>query len=151
MEYPTARRTATLGSILGLGRESMTEKQTSSDRRLCVVFIVVASLPLVLGGAAWRSRTQEVGATRAQEAPPQIAFHHVHLKSQDPAAAIDFYTRTFDVTKRVKYAGMDAVQSEHMYLLFDKVPRAPATSPDSAIWHFGWGSTAMETDYQRLL
>jgi catechol 2,3-dioxygenase-like lactoylglutathione lyase family enzyme len=80
-----------------------------------------------------------------------MAFHHVHLKSQDPAAAIDFYTKTFDVTKRVKYAGMDVVESEHMYLLFDKVPRAPATSPDSAIWHFGWGSTAMEADYQRLL
>jgi hypothetical protein len=28
----------------------------------------------------------------AQE-PPKAHFHHIHLNSTDPAAAIDFYTR----------------------------------------------------------
>lgn len=86
-----------------------------------------------------------------QELPPQPAFHHVHLNSLDPAKAIDFYTRTFDVTKKASLAGFDGVQSENMYLLFNKVNEPPATSPDSALWHFGWGSTAMETDYQKHL
>ncbi len=88
---------------------------------------------------------------RSQEAPAPLSFHHVHLNSVNPAAAIDFYTKTFDVTKKATLAGFDAVQSERMYLLFDKVEKPPATAPDSAIWHFGWGSTAMEADYQRHL
>ncbi|HET9528733.1 MAG TPA: VOC family protein [Blastocatellia bacterium] len=88
---------------------------------------------------------------RSQESPPQAVFHHVHLNSIDPASAIGFYTRTFDVTKRVSLAGFDAIQSENMYLLFNRVAKPPRTSPDSAIWHFGWGSTDMEADYQKLL
>lgn len=88
---------------------------------------------------------------RSQEAPAQAQFHHVHLSSLDPARAADFYTRTFDVTKKATLAGMDAVQSENMYLLFGRVAKAPATAPDSAIWHFGWGSTDMAADYQKHL
>ena len=86
-----------------------------------------------------------------QETSNAISFHHVHLNSTDPSKAIDFYTRTFDVTKKMRLAGFDGVQSENMYLLFNKVNSPPATSPDSAIWHFGWGSTAMEADYQKHL
>src|SRR6185369_2053848 len=93
-----------------------------------------------------------VGSTaRPQETPASAQFHHVHLNSVDPSKAIDFYTKTFDVTKKVSFEGADAVQSENMYLLFNKAAKAPATSPDSAIWHFGWGSTNMEADYQKHL
>lgn len=81
--------------------------------------------------------------------PP--TFHHVHLNSLDPSAASTFYTNTFDVTKKATVAGFTAVQSENMYLLFNRVKTAPPTSPDSAIWHFGWGSTDMEADYQKRL
>jgi len=90
-------------------------------------------------------------ASRSQEAPAQAQFHHVHLNSVEPSAAVAFYTRTFDVTKKATIAGIDAVQSENMYLLFNKVAKPPATAPDSAIWHFGWGSTDMQADYQRRL
>ncbi|HSE38394.1 MAG TPA: VOC family protein, partial [Blastocatellia bacterium] len=38
-----------------------------------------------------------------------------------------------------------------MYLLFNRVGKPPATAPDSAVWHFGWGSTDMEADYQKHL
>jgi len=100
--------------------------------------------PFLLLIFAWPTIAEE-----AQEAPAPIAFHHVHLNSVDPQAAIKFYTKTFDVTKPATLAGMDGVQSEKMYLLFNKAAKAPATAPDSAIWHFGWGSTAMETDYQK--
>src|SRR5215468_873641 len=93
---------------------------------------------------------------RSTGGPPQepssaISFHHVHLNSTDPSKAIDFYTRTFDVTKKLRFAGFDGVQSEKIYLLFYKVNFPPATSPDSAIWHFGWGSMAMDADYQKHL
>jgi catechol 2,3-dioxygenase-like lactoylglutathione lyase family enzyme len=86
-----------------------------------------------------------------QEASNATSFHHVHLNSIDPSKAIDFYTRTFDVTKKTRHAGFDGVQSENIYLLFNKAPSPPPASPDSAIWHFGWGSTAMEADYQKHL
>jgi predicted enzyme related to lactoylglutathione lyase len=95
----------------------------------------------------------ELAAQQPQSsAPPEVAaasFHHVHLNSTDPARAIDFYTRTFDVTKQVTLAGFAGVQSEKIYLLFDKVKATPPVAPDSAIWHFGWGSPAMESDYQK--
>lgn len=87
--------------------------------------------------------------TLSRESSLTTGFHHVHLNSLDPSKAIDFYTNTFDVTKKIRLAGFDAVQSEKIYLLFNKVKKPPAISPDSAIWHFGWGSTAMETDYQK--
>jgi catechol 2,3-dioxygenase-like lactoylglutathione lyase family enzyme len=86
-----------------------------------------------------------------QETSNATSFHHVHLNSTDPSKAIEFYTRTFDVTKKTRVAGFDGVQSEKIYLLFDKVNSPPPTTPDSAIWHFGWGSTAMEADYQKHL
>lgn len=85
----------------------------------------------------------------ARQQPAATGFHHLHLNSPDPAKAIEFYTRTFDVTKKTRAFGFEAVQSENIFLLFDKVKKAPATAPDSAIWHFGWGSTAMESDYER--
>lgn len=88
-------------------------------------------------------------STAAQPATTGTTFHHLHLNSLDPAKAIEFYTRTFDVTKKTQVFGFEAVQSETVFLLFDKVRKAPATAPDSAIWHFGWGSTAMEADYER--
>ena len=86
-----------------------------------------------------------------QEATNATSFHHVHLNSTDPSKAIEFYTRTFDVTKKIRLADFDGIQSENMYLLFKKAQTPPLTSPDSAIWHFGWGSTAMEADYQKHL
>lgn len=85
----------------------------------------------------------------AQEPAGTTRFHHVHLNSLAPARAIEFYTRAFDVTKPATLAGFAGVRSEAMYLLFDRVKSPPPTTPDSAIWHFGWGSTAMEADYQR--
>jgi predicted enzyme related to lactoylglutathione lyase len=87
----------------------------------------------------------------SQDAPPQALFHHVHLNSLDPSAAVDFYTRTFDVTKKTNVAGMDAVQSENMYLLFSRIAKPLPAPRDSAIWHFGWGSPDMEADYQKHL
>src|SRR6188474_2474586 len=93
---------------------------------LCVVWMFVFILrPASIG---W-----------SQDASTTPMFHHVHLNSLDPSAASTFYTNTFDVTKKATVAGFTAVQSENMYLLFNRVKTAPPTSPDSAIWHFGWG------------
>ena len=105
----------------------------------CLLLLI---LPLPAATLSRKSTSQLV-----QDSPLVTGFHHVHLNSRDSSKAIDFYTRTFDVTKKTALAGWDGVQSENMYLLFNRVNKAPATTPDSAIWHFGWGSTAMERDY----
>jgi len=70
-------------------------------------------------------------------APP--GFHHLHLNSVDPDAAIDFYTRQFPSTSKSSWGGLPALKSpNNVLLLFSKVATPPAISPQTAIWHFGW-------------
>ena len=73
---------------------------------------------------------------------PPPAFHHIHLNSLDPDAAIDFYTRQFPSTSAGTWGGHKALLSpNNIMILFDKVATPPPTSPPSAIWHFGWHVT----------
>jgi catechol 2,3-dioxygenase-like lactoylglutathione lyase family enzyme len=70
---------------------------------------------------------------------PTPAFHHLHLNSVDPDAAIDFYTHQFPSTTKSTWAGLPALRSpNNVMMLFTKVDKPPAMSPPSAIWHFGW-------------
>lgn len=86
--------------------------------------------------------------------PPQAAlahFHHVHLNSTDPAAAMGFYTSKFDCEK-AKFAGlMDAVWAQKSWLLFTKVDQPPKSQITSAIAHIGWGAENMKETYQKQL
>jgi catechol 2,3-dioxygenase-like lactoylglutathione lyase family enzyme len=68
--------------------------------------------------------------------PPQ--FHHLHLNSTNPDAAIDFYTRQFPSTARATFAGSPALKAGNVWVLFAKVSAPPAIEPQTAIWHFGW-------------
>src|SRR5258708_26926147 len=69
---------------------------------------------------------------------PAPGFHHLHLNSVDPDAAIEFYTRQFPSTARALYAGTPALKSGPVWVLFPKVKTPPPTQPQTAIWHFGW-------------
>src|SRR5260370_1177415 len=94
----------------------------------------------------------------AQEKPPEPAaqplahFHHLHLNTTDPAAAVGFYTSKLESEKR-KFAGtMDAVWSHNSWLLFTKVNAAPASEITSGIWHVGWGGGEnLKETYQKQL
>jgi catechol 2,3-dioxygenase-like lactoylglutathione lyase family enzyme len=69
-------------------------------------------------------------------------FHHLHLNSMDPEAAIAFYTRQFPSTAKTSWGGLPALQSpNNVLILFTQVATPPATSPQTAIWHFGWHVT----------
>jgi len=73
---------------------------------------------------------------------PAPGFHHLHLNSVDPDAAVDFYTRRFPTTTKTSWGGLPALASPNdVLVLFTKVAAAPATSPQTAIWHFGWHVT----------
>jgi catechol 2,3-dioxygenase-like lactoylglutathione lyase family enzyme len=76
-----------------------------------------------------------MAACHAQEAP---GFHHLHLNSVDPDAAIEFYTKQFPTTSRSSFAGLPALKSGKVYVLFTKVGAPAPLEPQTAIWHFGF-------------
>ena len=79
---------------------------------------------------------------------PAPGFHHLHLNSLDPVAAIDFYVRQFASTSKTSWGGFPALASPNdVLILFSKVDAPPPISPQSAIWHFGWHVT----DVRKLL
>jgi catechol 2,3-dioxygenase-like lactoylglutathione lyase family enzyme len=68
-----------------------------------------------------------------------LGFHHLHLNSLDPDMAIDFYVRQFPSTSKTTWAGIPALKSPtNVLILFSKVDAPPPTSPQTALWHFGW-------------
>ena len=70
---------------------------------------------------------------------PPPGFHHLHLNSVDPAAAIDFYVRHFPTSKATAWGGLPALACPNdVLVLFTKVASPPPTSPQTALWHFGW-------------
>jgi catechol 2,3-dioxygenase-like lactoylglutathione lyase family enzyme len=89
--------------------------------------------------------------TTATPPTPLAHFHHVHLNSVDPAAAIEFYTSRFKA-RRESFAGLgDAVWTGDSWLLFTKVATPPPSELVSGIWHIGWGAQIMQATYQRQL
>jgi catechol 2,3-dioxygenase-like lactoylglutathione lyase family enzyme len=69
-------------------------------------------------------------------------FHHLHLLSTNPDAAIDFYTSHFASAKKTTWNGFPAISAPtNVLILFTKVDRPPLTSPQTAFWHFGWNVT----------
>lgn len=79
--------------------------------------------------------------TGAQSPAPLLTpgFHHLHLNSVNPDAAIDFYTKAFPSTSKGTFAGKPALKSSNnVWVLFNKVDAPPATEPQTAFWHFGW-------------
>jgi catechol 2,3-dioxygenase-like lactoylglutathione lyase family enzyme len=77
-----------------------------------------------------------IGQTSMLPAP---GFHHLHLNSVDPDAAIGFYTRTFPFTAKATWGGMPALKSpNNVMVLFNKVDVAPPLAPQTALWHWGF-------------
>ena len=61
-------------------------------------------------------------------------FHHLHLNSVDPDAAIDFYVRQFPSSAKARWGGLPALAApNNVLVLFTRVGTAPPTAPQSAI------------------
>jgi hypothetical protein len=53
---------------------------------------------------------------------PAPGFHHLHLNSVDPDAAIAFYTRQFPTTAKASWGGFPALKSpNNVLILFTKL------------------------------
>ena len=69
---------------------------------------------------------------------PTPKFHHVHLRSADPDAAVDFYCRLFPTSRPTTWAGFTAAAVPNdILILFERDETVDATQ-QSALWHFGW-------------
>ena len=107
-----------------------------------------AALMMILGV----SRSPRVKA-QDQPALATPGFHHLHLNSTNPEAAIDFYTKNFLSTSKATFAGQPALKAGRVYVLFTKVNSPPPLKPQSAFWHFGWHVTderAAQKHYQEI-
>ena len=82
---------------------------------------------------------------------PTPGFHHLHLLSTNPEAAVTFYTRMFPTTSKTVWSGMPALRSpNNVLLLFTAVAQPPATQPQTAMWHFGLHVTNERTALARM-
>ena len=79
----------------------------------------------------------------AQSTLPPPGFHHLHLNSVDPDAAIAFYVRQFPDSAKTVWGGLPALKAKtNVLILFDKVLTPPPADPEmTAVWHFGWNVT----------
>ena len=128
-------------------------------QRLSVRFLLhIAAFCLVLSVSVFsltklsRGQQPAQAPASAQAAPNNEAhFHHLHLNTLDPQAAINFYTSKFD-SEKAKFAGLlDGVWTQKSWMLFTKVTTPPKWELDSSIWHFGWGAENMKAEYERQL
>ncbi len=117
-----------------------------------VAFVLILSACVFSLATQGSSQNQQSAVTQAQAAPVNEAhFHHLHLNTTDPQAAIDFYTSRFD-SEKAKFAGLvDGVWTQKSWILFSKVATAPVSDLTSSIWHFGWGAEKMKEEYERQL
>jgi catechol 2,3-dioxygenase-like lactoylglutathione lyase family enzyme len=90
------------------------------------------------------------GLSQNEPLAPLAHFHHLHLNSVDPQAAIEFYATKLECERR-KFAGaQDAIWTHNSWLLYTKVATPPKSEITSAIWHMGWGGGPdMQTTYQK--
>jgi len=84
-----------------------------------------------------------IGSAGSQTPLPAPGFHHLHLNSTDPDAAIAFYVRQFPSTSKTSWGGVPALASaNNVLVLFNRVNTASASDPEAtAFWHFGWHVT----------
>lgn len=97
--------------------------------------------PILLATAiAALTQTPALGQAPALPAP---GFHHLHLNSVDPDAAIAFYVKQYPSTSKTTWGGMPALASpNNVMVLFAKVAAPPVSDPQiTAFWHFGWHIT----------
>ena len=91
-------------------------------------------------------------AFHAQAPLPAPSFHHLHLNSINPEAAIEFYVKAFPSTSKGTFAGQPALRSpNNVWVLFNKIAAPPATQPQTAFWHFGWHVTDVRATLDRYL
>jgi catechol 2,3-dioxygenase-like lactoylglutathione lyase family enzyme len=120
-------------------------------KRLNALAICTLTLAaLVAGSVDLRVKAQSTTSGAVASDFPRARFHHVHMNSVDPDAAISFYTSRFKSSPS-RFAGQPALSVNGMWFLFNKVPAPAPAEPIAGFWHIGWGSPDMKGTYDSLL
>jgi catechol 2,3-dioxygenase-like lactoylglutathione lyase family enzyme len=109
----------------------------------------IGRLGVISGLVLLAAASTQAGAADDAGALPSPIFHHLHLNSVNPDAAINFYTREFPSTSKAGWGGLQALKSPNdVMILFNKVARPPVVEPEAtAFWHFGWHVTDERQSY----
>jgi len=75
--------------------------------------------------------------------PQRRGFHHVHLRSTDPAATLAWYRQRFGGEKTT-FRNEDALKYGDMLVMVEKSATAPAPSVGRALDHVGWRVTDLD-------
>jgi hypothetical protein len=110
------------------------------------LFVLTAGLALVVVSSTRLAGTQAPPTPRERLTRP--GFHHIHMNSVNPSAAIEEFLRVYPGSTRVTVAGFEGLRSANdVTLLFTKVNAPPpAPGPDritvhtlqTAFWHHVW-------------
>ena len=92
---------------------------------ICVVLLVCCVGVALQGNTTAALRSVEEMQELKTPTFPVAHFHHLHLNTTDPQAAINFYTSKFDCEKGRFAGAMDAVWAQKSWLLFTKVSAPP--------------------------
>jgi hypothetical protein len=68
-------------------------------------------------GNSWID-VRATGRSQDTENLPTPGFHHLHLNSTNPDAAIDFFVKNFQSTSRSTWGGTPALKAGKAYILF---------------------------------
>jgi len=65
---------------------------------------------------------------------PRPGFHHIHMNSPNPAAAIDQYMKVYPASTKVSVSGYEGIRSANgITLLFTKVNAPPPADRKSVV------------------
>lgn len=91
---------------------------------------------------------------------PRPGFHHIHMNSPNPSAAIDQFMKVYPASTKVTVGGFEGIRSANgITMLFTKVktpPPAPGPgrvtekAPQTAFWHHVWAMTDGRAVLERL-
>jgi len=81
--------------------------------------------------------------------PQHLGFHHVHLRSQDPAATLDWYEEMFGgVRLRMRGRLEGILYPGNVWILVQRGETFPST--EGSIDHIGWRSPETQSNLDRL-
>jgi hypothetical protein len=91
---------------------------------------------------------------------PSPGFHHIHMNSANPPAAIAEFLTIYPASAKVTVAGFEGLRTANdVYMLFTKVNKAPpapgpdrvtAKAPQTSFWHHVWAAADGRRVLERL-
>jgi catechol 2,3-dioxygenase-like lactoylglutathione lyase family enzyme len=81
--------------------------------------------------------------------PQHLGFHHVHLRSQDPAATLDWYEEMFGGVRLSMRGRLEGIlYPGNVWILVQRGETFPST--EGSIDHIGWRSPETTSNLERL-